>query len=158
MGWSFVQVFTVKKLRGSMNYHTSPTRLPLLRWQLKPRRCDTSKEKGIKSKDLKIIIYIASLNKAKKNDRCCYNKLNIRRVFQYSPRIKLHAVNSNCVIRWSIRKIIFKDEKNSKLSTTQCKHSNSMWRKVLVYKWTIRFSFALSQFKYLSDSNKKNKL
>lgn len=45
MDVAFVLVFTAKKLRGSMNYHTSPTRLLLLRWQLKPRRCDTSREK-----------------------------------------------------------------------------------------------------------------
>ena len=41
-----------QKVGGSMNYHTSPTRLPLLRWQLKTKRCDTSQEKGIKSTDL----------------------------------------------------------------------------------------------------------
>lgn len=76
MDVAFVLVFTAKKLRGSMNYHTSPTRLLLLRWQLKPRRCDTSRGKSIKLKKLRTIIYIAGLNRPHKNDRCSHNKLN----------------------------------------------------------------------------------
>lgn len=110
MDVAFVLVFTAKKLRGSMNYHTSPTRLLLLRWQLKPRRCDTSREKSNKSKKVRIIIYIAGLNRPHKNDRCSHNKLMPLNVFQYSSQIEPHAVNSNCVIRRSGRKIIFKHE------------------------------------------------
>lgn len=50
----------------------------------------------------------------------------------------------------------FKLEKTSNLCITQCKHTNSEWRKVEAYKWTIRLTFAETRgFKYLSDSNKK---
>lgn len=58
-------VFTVKKLKGSMNYHTSPIRLPSAQVAVKTQAVrHESGKKALNPTDPRTIIYIANVNKS----------------------------------------------------------------------------------------------